>query len=443
LGNLKALLKQTWPVLLSQLAVTLYGVIDTIFASQLSPDSLVIVSVSSNIYSTVYITFSSVLYILMPYVSQLFGANKKNEMVGVLGQGFWLSIFLCIPILFFLIFPEPFLYITSLPNDYVYIVKRYLIIVLFSVPALMMFRVYFAYCAGILKPANVMYLNIIGLILKIITSYVLIHGFIGFPALGVYGCAISTVIVSWIVLALAFVIMKRDKINGGELFFVLFSRPNFKFQAELFKKGFPIGLTFFIDFTSLTFIGLLVARMGVIVTGSYQIASNISLLCYLVPLSIGSAASVLLAKSIGEKNVQDSRSVRRTALFMTSGISLGICFTLVFIPEYLASLYTDNSELVKTASIFIRLVAGYHFFDSLLTVTSGLLRGYKKTSVPTVIYGLSLWVFGLGGGYYLAFIRGIGAEGFWYGLSFAAFVAAVSMGIYLSHVAKNELAQSL
>jgi MATE family multidrug resistance protein len=441
--NVKLLIKQTWPVFVSQLAVTLYGVIDTFFASHLSPDSLVIVSVSSNIYSTIYITFSSILYILMPYVSQFFGANNKNELSDILIQGIWLALFLCVPLFFFLIFPEPFLYITSLSGNHLHIVKTYLLMLLPGIPALMMLRVYFAYCTGVLKPENVMYLNIAGLVLKFIFSYVLINGFISFPAFGVYGCAISTVTVSWVTFIIAMINMGQAKTNEGENLFARFARPRFQIQLELLKKGFPIGITFFIDFASLTFIGLLVARMGVIVTGGYQIASNISLLCYLVPLSVGSAASVLLAKSIGEKNLQDSKNIRVAALLLTLAISFIISLMLFYFSENLALLYSEDSTLVKTAAAYIQLISCYHFFDALLTVTSGLLRGYKRTSIPTVIYGLSLWVFGLGGGYYLAFIRDMGAEGFWYGLTFAAFFAAVLMGSYLSQVEKKEMANLL
>lgn len=435
---LRALVRQSWPIFMSQLAVTLYGVIDTLFASQLSPGALVVVSVSSNIYTTVYITFSSILYILMPYVSQLFGASKNEDMASVLVQGFWLSVMLCIPVVFFLIYPEPFLHIANLSSEYTDKVKRYLLIILISVPAVMVFRVYFAYCVGTLKPAQIMHLNFSGLFIKIMLSYVLIHGLGGMPELGVNGCAISTVITSWLIILMAVVMMRRDDLNGGKLFFASFSLPDYKFLFELFTKGFPIGLTFFIDFTSLTFIGLLVARMGDIITGSYQIASSISLMCYLVPLSIGSAASVLVARSIGELDFEKSAHVRSTALLMTSVISLCICAVLIFLPEKIALFYTDNIQLVKTSSGLIQLVAGYHFFDAFLTVTNGILRAYKKTLVPTAIYGLCLWVFGLGGGYYLSFMNNSGADGFWYGLTFAVLIAALFMLLYLLSVEKRE-----
>lgn len=72
----------------------------------------------------------------------------------------------------------------------------------------------------------------------------------------------------------------------------------------------------------------------------------------------------------------------------------------------------------------------------MLEVINGLLRGYKKTSFPAIIYGFSLWLFGLGGGYYLAFKKGLGVDGFWYGLTFAAFVAMLFMALYLYNVEK-------
>ena len=69
-----------------------------------------------------------------------------------------------------------------------------------------------------------------------------------------------------------------------------------------------------------------------------------------------------------------------------------------------------------------------------------MLRGYKVTLAPMLIYGVSLWGIGLGGGYWLAYrglfsVPALGAVGLWTaalaGLSVAA-VCLVSLTLYVS-----------
>ena len=78
-----------------------------------------------------------------------------------------------------------------------------------------------------------------------------------------------------------------------------------------------------------------------------------------------------------------------------------------------------------------------------------VLRAYKVATVPTLMYAISLWGIGLGGGYLLGFdILGNtpaslrGAAGFWLGNSISLGLVAVALYWYLRRVQALREAES-
>ena len=84
-------------------------------------------------------------------------------------------------------------------------------------------------------------------------------------------------------------------------------------------------------------------------------------------------------------------------------------------------------------------IAFYQAFDAVQVMTAFILRAYKIALVPTLIYAVSLWGIGLGGGYVLgfglidalpAFTRG--AAGFWLANSISLAIAGSLLVFTLS-----------
>ena len=66
--------------------------------------------------------------------------------------------------------------------------------------------------------------------------------------------------------------------------------------------------------------------------------------------------------------------------------------------------YSRNPDVALTASTLLAWVALYHLADSLQAVCAFLLRCYRITLMPLLIYSVLLWGFGLTGGYFLAYV---------------------------------------
>jgi len=77
----KIILKHAGTVLLGQIAVVAFGVTDTVIAGRYEPQALAVLSVSSAIYISVYVSLLGVIQALLPIFAELFGA-KKLESIG-------------------------------------------------------------------------------------------------------------------------------------------------------------------------------------------------------------------------------------------------------------------------------------------------------------------------------------------------------------------------
>jgi MATE family multidrug resistance protein len=137
----------------------------------------------------------------------------------------------------------------------------------------------------------------------------------------------------------------------------------------------------------------------------------------MVPLALGNATGVLVGQALG---AGESRRARHAGLL---GLGVGCSIAAVtggmiwFGAGILARGYTTDAAVAAAATTLLAIVAFYHVVDAVQAVMAQVLRGYKRATAPMVIYAVSLWGVGLGGGYLLGltdtFGAARGAAGFW------------------------------
>jgi len=292
-----------------------------------------------------------------------------------------------------------------------------------SVPASLLFRVFYSFSTAISQPRTVMMLTLIGLALKVPLNWVFMYGNLGASELGSTGCAVATAIISWILCVLAWAWCWVAPGYQRYRVFARWSWPNANALGHLLSLGLPIGLTFLIDVTGFTFMALFIARLGALFSAAHQIAANLATLVFMLPLALGNAASVVVGQSLGAQLPARARAAGLTGLALALGCAAVTGACLYFFADGIAGLYTGEAGLRRVAAGLIAFVAVYHLFDAVQAVAVNVLRGYKRAVVPMLIYGFALWGVGLGGGYaigltkvdldWLGLSTPLGAPGFW------------------------------
>src|SRR6185312_14080042 len=85
-----------WPVLIGQLAIIAFGVIDTAMVGRYSAVDLAALGLGSSIYISVYIGLTGILTALQPIAAQLYGARRYAEIGEEVRQSLWLTLALTV-----------------------------------------------------------------------------------------------------------------------------------------------------------------------------------------------------------------------------------------------------------------------------------------------------------------------------------------------------------
>jgi multidrug resistance protein, MATE family len=446
LGDVRRIASLAWPVLVGQLAIIAFGVIDTAMVGRYSALDLAALGLGSSIYVSVYISLTGVLSALQPLAAQLYGAQRDAEIGEEVRQALWLALVLMVIGGAILYFPGPLLDLARAPETLRERTVDYLRLLAFGLPAGLAFRIYSSLANAVGRPRLVMFLQVGALVLKVLLNRWLIFGGFGVPGLGGPGCALASTAINWALAAFAVLALTRIDVFAPFGIFRHFCWPHWKRQAELLKLGIPMGLSYLIEVTSYTFMAIFIARLGTTTLAGHQIAGNIGAVLYMTPLAIGVATSTLVAQSLGGNRPAEARTLARHGVL--TAVSLACCFALaVFVLRpFIIRGYTPDPAVLTRAMPLVAIVALYHVFDALQVTTAFALRAYKVAIVPTVIYAIALWGVGLGGGYALGFdvtgtlpLWATGARGFWLANMASLAIAGAGLTLYLSYVSKRYL----
>jgi MATE family multidrug resistance protein len=429
--DIPALLKLAGPLLIGQLAVIAFGVLDTAMTARYSEEDLAALAMASAIFISIYVGLTGVVSALAPIAGQLFGAKRLDEIGEEVRQATWLALGLTVLGCLILINADYLLTISHVTADIEGKARLYLNILAIGLPASMGMRVLMALHNAVSRPAVITVVQLIGLGLKLPLNLLFIYGGFGIEGMGGPGCAVATVIINWLwlIITLSFVLI--DRFYRPFKIFSRFSAPDWHRIWTLLKLGAPIGFSYLIEVTSFTFMSLFIARLGTTALAGHQIVANMGTVIYIVPLSLSIATMTLVSQSIGANKPERAEEIGWSSVFFTTVLCIVIGIGVWVLRMHLLDLY-DPPEAVKIFSIPLFLfIAFYQIFDALQVTAAFILRAYRIAFWPMLIYAGSLWGVGLGGGYLLGFdILGNtpaflqGANGFWAANSISLGLAA-------------------
>lgn len=442
--EVKELAALALPMMLAQIAAVGVGFVDTVMAGAAGKDDLAAVALGSSAFATLYITFMGVMTALNPMISHLWGAGKTAQ-VGETGrQGLWFGLVLGVcGMVLLLAAVRPMLWYLTLSEQVETMLAQYLFFVALAMPAAMLHRALHAYASSLNRPRPIMWVSWAALLLNIPLNYVFVYGKFGMPQLGGAGCGLATMLVFWFnALALWLYIKKQHYfqsfgLNGG------FSKPDLPALKQLWKLGWPIGLSFFLEASLFSFIVFLVAKFGEDYVAAQQVVISLTSVVYMIPQAVGSAATVRVGYALGKRQKKQARYISGVSVLLGLGLAIVTALLLVLFRGFFAGMYTQDASVLAIASAVLVFAAVFQLVDFTQCIASYALRGYKVTKAPMVIHGVAFWGLGLLPGYLLANAGGMGIYGFWTALVFSLSVAALVLIWFLEKHSHGEAGRSI
>ena len=432
-------------VLVGQLAVMAYGVTDTIVAGRHAASSLAALSVGSAIFISVYVALMGVLQALLPVWAEQRGAQDWRG----IGRSFRQALYLCAITSLLgmaaLLSPDTILEWTDVPMDLRAPVVEYLGVLALALPPALLLRMYSTLSQAMGRPQLVTWLQVAALFIKVPLSVWFTFGGAGLPALGVAGCAWATLVVNYAQFGLALWLLRTQDIYAPLHLWRRMERPDWKQMSDFARLGVPAALAITVEVTSFTLMALFIARQGTLAAAGHQIAANMAAVLYMVPLSFAIATSARVSYWRGASDEIRARQAVLIGFRASVLTSIALSAILFIAKMQVASVYSSHPEVIMLTAGLLTWVAAYHLADTVQTLCIFVLRCYRITLAPLVVYGCMLWGLGLGGGYWLAY-QGIGSLNpmhsptpFWAASAAALCVTAAAFVWMLARALKDAL----
>ena len=213
---------------------------------------------------------------------------------------------------------------------------------------------------GMLKSVEVvkvtLYISIVSLFTNIGLNYVLIFGKLGFPALGVQGAAIATIIARVVEMAIVwfytFRVQKQIEIHPRDLL-----RPDRSLMKDYGKFGLPVAI---VDM-QWSFIGMLkaaiIGQLGASFMAAVNIADSMMQLGTLFTFALAGGACVVVGKTVGAGNIDKVKEYSKTIQIMFAVLGVVMAIIVILLRAPFISLYGPSGEEFELARQMIFLGA--------------------------------------------------------------------------------------
>lgn len=424
------------PVAVVQLGQVAMGVVDTAMVGRHDRIDLGALAIG-NAFAMACLSFGiGLLLALDPLISQARGAGDEPAIARTLQRGMVLALAVSVPTAGLMLLVGPAVRLVGVQPELVPLSTSYVWTLVPSLPAFYWFFALRTPLQAMSRMRPVVIATIAGNVINVLLNLVLIYGALGVPALGAVGCGWATTISRWLMLggllvaAWPLLAPYLDRVAAG------IGDP--RAMWRIVRLGVPIGGQITVEIGGFAFISLLMGRLGPVEAGAHQIALSIASVSFMIPLSMSIAVAVRVGLGIGGGRPAAARLSATVAV--RGGVLVMALFGLLFFlaPRFLASLYSDDDEVIALAAQLIVLAAAFQIFDGLQVVCSGVLRGTGETRAPLIVHALGFWLVAIPAGAYLAMQTALGPRGLWAGLVIGlALVALVLLAVVRRRMSRD------
>jgi len=351
--------------------------------------------------------FMGVLTCVNTYASQNLGAGRPGRAAVYGWQGIWIALSAW-ALLAALIPLAPALFALFPHSPEVQALEtRYFQVLMGGVGLILCARAVGSFFIGIHKPVVPLAAGAVGNGVNILANYVLIFGKWGFPALGLTGAGLGTVIGSGVeaLIILAFFLVgpvaRRFHVRRSLCL-------SWWAVKDLFRIGAPAGGMFLSEILMwLVFMGVIIGRFGKPHLDAAAILNRYFHLCFMPALGVSAANTALVGRYCGAGRPGVAWRRAHAALILIEVYMVTVGLVLWLAREPLVAFFNQAGDpavqhIATTAFLVILVVQA---FDALSVTFIGALRGAGDTFWPGVMQVALAWGLGVGGGALVTTLR--------------------------------------
>lgn len=420
--EMRALARLALPVVAVQVGLMAMGFVDNMMVGRVSAEALAAVALGHAWSSMVIFALAGVLMALDPLIAQAFGAEDEHAVGDHLQRGLIVAGAVGVLTTALLWSSETALRHFGQEEAIVPPTAEYVRIVsLGNLPFMLIFALrQFLQALDVVRPLVVAI--VLGNVVNALLNGMLIHGWLGAPALGLTGAAWATAASRWLLLGFLLVLARRH-LHGHWRGFDAAAR-DLSGYALFLRIGIPIALQIGFELWIFSVVTILIGRSSALEQAGHSAALNLASLVFMVPLGISMAAAARVGQAIGAGDMPRARRAAGTALGAGAVIQLASGALFLSAPRLCARIITDDEATIAVAVSLLPIAGFFQIFDGLQAIAAGILRGAADTRIPAFIALIGYWGCGLPIGIALSGVESLGIRGYWWGLCIGLGAAA-------------------
>ncbi len=428
-GNLpRQILLFSLPFMLSNALQVLFSIVDMIVVGKvIGPSGLSAVSTASHV-----VTFMTMLCLGFStggqvYISQLIGANKKEDLNKAIGTLFTFTVILGLVMTAIgLTLATPILKLMKTPEEAFGDAVSYLLICSGGIIFTFGYNCISAILRGMGNSTQPFVYIVIAAVINVVLDIV----FVMVLGMGVAGAAWATIIgqgVSFIISIIYLFIKRRD---FGFDFRLKSFIPTKESAKILIKLGIPFSLRGGAVNVSMLFVTSLVNGLGLASSAVFGVGLKVDDMVRKISIGVNYSVSTFVGQNFAGKEFERVKKSVYWGWIYSFIIYLAFLIAYLVDVEGLFKLFTTDTEVLSLAPIFVKAIIISFPAMIIMRGTNGFIQGIGNSTLSMIFSLLDGFILRVGLSYLLGNVFGLGLFGLFLGYGLAAYGTAIPGMIY-------------
>lgn len=226
--------------------------------------------------------------------------------------------------------------------------------------------------------------NLIANVVNVIFNWLLINGNLGFPAWGVAGASIATIIGQLVAFIIALTVIIRG--NG---FLKLELKKGFIPHKTMLSNMTGIGIPAMIEQllmrAGMIIFAKTVASLGTTAYATHQVCMNIQALSFMTGQAFAVSATSLVGQSLGRRRTDMAQAYCSKTRNIGFTVAILLALTFAFFGGDIISLYNKDATIIEMGGRIMLFIAFLQPFQTSQFIIAGGLRGAGDTRSTAII----------------------------------------------------------
>lgn len=416
--NIRITFQMAWPSIVESFFVAFAGLVDSLMVSSLGPEAVAAVGLTTQPKFMGLSMFFAVNVAISALVARRRGEEKPEEANRILSTAvvFIIAAAAILSILLVSLASPIISFCGSTPETHDSAVAYFQIVMGGMIFNCIQMGINSAQ-RGVGNTKITMRTNVTSNTVNIIFNYLLINGHFGFPALGIRGAALATVLGTVVASVMSVIsILKSDGFISLPYIIKNKVGPALKTLGNLIHVGYSVFFEQVLMRVGFMMTAIMAAKQGTDAMAAHQVGMNIMGLTFSFGDGLQAAAVALIGRSLGAGDEKLAREYGGICRMFGGVISACLAVIYFFGAGTLMRLFFAEEHIVAIGVGIMRVIIFVVIFQISQVVYMGCLRGAGDTFYTAVASTISVTFIRTLGSWLGGYVFGFGIIGIWLGV---------------------------